>query len=122
MKVFKIFSVFMLFLLLTIRLKAQNTGVLPIQVNKLCVRILFLKTGETTASSNICAITAEKGLMMIDTGSLKSIASESRRIIEKDFNRNDFKYVINTSSGLGKTSGNQVYPKAIPSHQTLLCF
>ena len=83
MRVFKSISIFMVFFLLTTQIKAQNNYELPIRINKLGDRILFLKTGETTASSNIYAISTEEGMLMIDTGSLKSIAYKAREAVSR---------------------------------------
>lgn len=66
----------------------------------------------------VVAIATQKGLVVIDAGKSPTLTKEYRRIIEKEFGRNDFVYLINTHHHFDHTSGNQVFPEAtIISHQ-----
>jgi len=49
---------------------------------------------------------------LIDAGKSPTLTQKYRQIIEREFGRNDFKYVINTHYHFDHTSGNQVFPEA----------
>ncbi len=92
-------------------LAAQTEDNIPISKQRLSDRVLILS--ETLMSNNITAIAAEKGIVVVDTSGLPSTAAEIRRIIEQEFGRSDFAYVINTHSNWDHTFGNQVFPDAV---------
>jgi glyoxylase-like metal-dependent hydrolase (beta-lactamase superfamily II) len=46
---------------------------------------------------------------MVDTGKAPSLAREYRRIIEREFGRNDFIYAINTHYHFDHSNGNEVF-------------
>lgn len=92
-------------------LTAQTDDDIPITTQRLSNRVLVLS--ETLMNNNVVAIASEKGIVVVDTSGLPSTAAEIRRIIEKEFGRTDFAYVINTHSHWDHTFGNQVFPGAI---------
>jgi glyoxylase-like metal-dependent hydrolase (beta-lactamase superfamily II) len=56
---------------------------------------------------------------MIDTGKSPTLAAEYRKIIEREFGRNDFVYVINTHYHFDHTNGNGVFADAeIIAHES----
>jgi glyoxylase-like metal-dependent hydrolase (beta-lactamase superfamily II)/Tol biopolymer transport system component len=92
-------------------LAAQTNDDIPISIQRLSERVLILS--ETLMSNNVVAISAEKGIVVVDTSGLPSTAAKMRRIIEEEFGRSDFAYVINTHSHWDHTFGNQVFPDAV---------
>lgn len=74
-------------------------------------RVLVIKTGKATYDK-VIAIASEKGLVVVDTGLAPSLAREYRKIIEREFGRSDFRYVINTHYHYDHTNGNQVFAEA----------
>ncbi|MBN1272895.1 MAG: MBL fold metallo-hydrolase [Candidatus Aminicenantes bacterium] len=84
---------------------------IPITTQRLSDRVLVLS--ETVMGNNITAVASEKGIVIVDTSGLPSTAAKIRRIIEKEFGRNDFAYVINTHSHWDHSFGNQVFPEAV---------
>ncbi|MEI6749383.1 MAG: MBL fold metallo-hydrolase [Bacteroidota bacterium] len=80
-----------------------------IEVVKLKENVIIVKLG----SDVITAIAARKGIVVIDAGISNSLTSNYRSIIEKEFKRNDFAYLINTHSHPDHTGGNQMFSDAI---------
>jgi glyoxylase-like metal-dependent hydrolase (beta-lactamase superfamily II) len=75
-------------------------------------RVLIVHSGKIYFDQVIC-LASSKGLIMIDTGIAPSRTTEYRKIIEQEFGRNDFIYVINTHFHFDHTNGNQVFKDAI---------
>lgn len=92
-------------------LTVQKDDDIPITIQRLSDRVLILS--ETLMNNNVTAIASEKGIVVVDTSGLPSTAAKMRRIIEKEFGRTDFAYVINTHTHWDHTFGNQVFPDAI---------
>jgi glyoxylase-like metal-dependent hydrolase (beta-lactamase superfamily II) len=111
-----IFICFILTLSLTLaEIRADNEA--TIDFERFSDRVLIVKTGKVYFDQ-VIAIASERGLVLIDTGIAPSLTTEYRKIIEREFGRNDFTYVINTHYHFDHTSGNQVFPEAeIISHE-----
>jgi glyoxylase-like metal-dependent hydrolase (beta-lactamase superfamily II) len=92
-------------------LASQTDDDIPITLKRLSDRVLILS--ETLMRNNVVAIASEKGIVVVDTSGLPSTAAKMRRIIEKEFSRSDFAYVINTHSHWDHTFGNQIFSDAI---------
>jgi glyoxylase-like metal-dependent hydrolase (beta-lactamase superfamily II) len=92
-------------------LKAQADEDIPIAIQRLSDRVLVLS--ETLMNNNVTAIASEKGIVVIDASGLPSTATKMRKIIEKEFDRSDFAYVINSHSHWDHSFGNQVFPDAV---------
>lgn len=97
--------------LCTAFLTAQTDEDIPVTVQRLSDRVLVLS--ETLMGNNVTAIASQEGIIVVDTSGLPSTAAKMRRIIEKEFGRVDFAYVINTHSHWDHSFGNQVFPEAV---------
>ena len=75
-------------------------------------RILIVGYGEMQMDM-VAAVNTEKGVVIIDSGMSPSLTAKHRSIIEKEFGRSDFKYVINTHHHNDHTNGNQVFKDAV---------
>jgi len=84
---------------------------IPVEVVRLSDRVLVLK--EDVMSNNITAISSKKGIIVVDNSGFPSTARKMRRIIEKEFNRSDFAFVINTHFHWDHAWGNQAFPEAV---------
>lgn len=89
---------------------AQTNDDIPITTQRLSDRVLILS--ETLMRNNVVAVASEKGILVVDTTGLPSTAAKMRRIIEKEFGRTDFAYVINTHYHWDHSFGNQVFADA----------
>lgn len=103
-----IFCLLVLSIVLT-QLKADDK--VPTQFDRLSNRVLIIKTGEVY-QDQVIALATKKGLVVIDTGVAPSLTTEYRKIIEREFGRKDFTYVINTHYHFDHTDGNQVFKDA----------
>ncbi len=92
-------------------LTSQTDEDIPLTTQRLSDRVLILS--ETLMSNNVVAIASEKGIILVDTSGLPSTAAKMRGIIEKEFGRSDFAYVINTHSHWDHSFGNQIFPDAV---------
>ncbi len=61
----------------------------------------------------VSAIETQKGIIVIDAGISNSLTAKYRKIIEHEFKRTDFAYLINTHSHSDHTGGNQVFSDAV---------
>lgn len=96
---------------LALPVKALNEEEIPITVHKVSDRVIVLK--ETLMENNITAIASQKGLVIFDTSGTTSTAKKVRKLIEKEFGRNDWAYVINTHYHWDHAFGNQVFADTI---------
>ena len=88
----------------------QAEDEIPIEVVRVSDRVLVLK--EDVMGNNITAIASKTGLIIVDTSGYPSTARKVRGIVEKEFNRTDFAFVINTHWHWDHAWGNQVFPEA----------
>ena len=87
------------------------TDEVPTTFERHSERVLVVKTGKATYDK-VIAIASKKGLVVIDTGIAPSLARKYRKIIEREFDRSDFLYVINTHYHYDHSNGNQVFADA----------
>ncbi|MCW8810424.1 MAG: MBL fold metallo-hydrolase [Ignavibacteriaceae bacterium] len=80
-----------------------------ISVNKLNTKTLIVSLGYDV----VMAIETQKGIAVIDAGISNSLTAKYRKIIEREFKRHDFAYLINTHSHWDHTGGNQVFADAV---------
>jgi len=83
-----------------------------IKVEKLSDRVRLIRMGVGYYEAET-AIAAKKGIVVIDAGISNSLTSKYRSIIEKEFKRNDFAFLINTHPHSDHIGGNQVYSDAV---------
>ncbi len=60
----------------------------------------------------ITAINSEQGIVVFDAGISTALSIKYRKIIEKEFGRKDFAYLINTHSHADHVGGNRVFSDA----------
>ena len=61
----------------------------------------------------ITAFNTEDGIVVIDAGISNSLTQKYREVIQKEFGKNNFKYLINTHAHSDHTGGNQVFADAV---------
>lgn len=83
-----------------------------ITFERLSPKILIVKMGEVYPDQ-VVAVASEKGLVLIDSGISPTISKKYRYIIEREFGRDDFAYVVNTHHHFDHTNGNQVFSEAV---------
>jgi len=86
---------------------------LPLHQKRLSERALILWTGDQMQTIATVALATTKGIVVVETSLIRSDDARIRRAIEKEFGRNDFKYLINTHHHHDHTAGNQVYADAM---------
>jgi glyoxylase-like metal-dependent hydrolase (beta-lactamase superfamily II) len=110
MNIFKKLGLVISIVLLASVALPQTEDEIPIEVVRVSDRVVVLK--EDVMGNNITAIASKKGLIVVDTSGYPSTARRVRGIIEKEFNRNDFAFVINTHFHWDHAWGNQAFPEA----------
>ncbi len=110
MKTFKALGPLLLLLLLFSSVLPQAEEEIPVEVVRLSDRVLVLK--EDVVGNNITAIASKKGLVVVDDSGFPSTARKMRAIIEREFKRTDFAFVINTHFHWDHAWGNQAFPEA----------
>lgn len=66
----------------------------------------------TFGSDAVTAINSNEGIVVIDAGISTKLSSKYRKIIEKEFQSNNFKYLINTHCHPDHYGGNSVFEEA----------
>ena len=102
--------IFVFFSLLQAAEIPQAEEEIPIEVVRLSERVLVLK--EDVMGNNVTAIASKKGLIVVDNSGFPSTARKMRGIIEREFKRADFAFVINTHWHWDHAWGNQAFPEA----------
>ena len=102
--------IFVLFSLLQAAEIPQAEEEIPIEVVRLSERVLVLK--EDVMGNNVTAIASKKGLIVVDNSGFPSTARKMRGLIEREFKRADFAFVINTHFHWDHAWGNQAFPEA----------
>jgi glyoxylase-like metal-dependent hydrolase (beta-lactamase superfamily II) len=85
---------------------------LPLHQKKLSEKVLIVWTCDHMQSIATVALATEKGIVVIETSLIRSHDARIRQMIEKEFGRNDIKYLINTHYHHDHTCGNQIYSDA----------
>jgi len=76
-----------------------------IEIHKLNEQCLLINFGYDA----VTAINTSKGIVVIDAGISSGLTARYRKIIENEFQRNDFAYVINTHGHPDHVGGNSVF-------------
>jgi cyclase len=79
-----------------------------ISINRLNDKLMVVGIG----ADAVTAIATEKGIVIIDAGISGTLTSQYRKTIEKELNRNDFAYVVNTHGHHDHTFGNIAFNEA----------
>jgi len=111
MKSFRVLGLFVALLFFAAVALPQAEDEIPVEVVRLSDRVLILK--EDVMGNNVTAIASKKGLIVVDDSGFPSTARKMRGIIEREFKRTDFAYVINTHFHWDHAWGNQAFPEAV---------
>jgi glyoxylase-like metal-dependent hydrolase (beta-lactamase superfamily II) len=107
MRIPKTISVICLILLFSLGEEAKSSDSIPFEVKRLSERISVL-TG-IPVTCQVIALASEKGLVIFDTGLSRSFALDMKQIIQQEYGRKEFAYVINTHAHRDHSGGNQVF-------------
>ena len=107
---FIIITATLLLVLPPMLLQAQQE--LPLNQKRLSERVLLVWIGDYMQTITVVALNTTEGIVVIETSLIRSHDARIRRVIEKEFGRNDFKYLINTHYHHDHTAGNQIYSDA----------
>ena len=109
MKRFRYFVLLIISALLIGRTHAQSDDNIAIQIKRVSDRVLVLSG--SFMENNVVALATAKGLVVVDSTGIPNIARKMRKIIEKEFGRTDFKYLINTHFHWDHSWGNMAFPE-----------
>lgn len=85
---------------------------LPLHQKRWSDKVLFVGVCDYMQTIATVALATEKGIVVIETSLIRAHDARIRKVIEKEFGRNDFKYLINTHFHHDHTAGNQIYADA----------
>jgi glyoxylase-like metal-dependent hydrolase (beta-lactamase superfamily II) len=90
-----------------------------VDVEKLTERVLVLNFNNT-GIANLVAVKGQKGLVMIDTEVSPGVMRPIKQEIERQFQRDDWAYVVNTHAHMHHAGGNSLFEGAkIVGHDNL---
>jgi len=89
--------------------QAETFKGLPLHVEHLSDNAIRLWIGDYISSTAVSAIKTDKGIVVIDTTQCPTLDEQFRKIIAREFGRDDFKVLINTHEHGDHTYGNGVY-------------
>ena len=85
----KIIAAILVFVTLPMSIQAQSE--IPLHQKRLSDRVLIVWTGDYFQAIAVVALATEKGIVVIETGLIRSEVARIRQAIEKEFGRKDFK-------------------------------
>lgn len=88
----------------------QREAEFEFEIESLSDRVITI--AGLTGNSRAMAVNSEDGIMLIDTFWSPSIAEEAKAVIGRLFGRDEFSYVVNTSSDDMVSRGNSAFPGA----------
>ena len=100
-------------LLLPSSVGIRQADVLAIHTRRISDRVLVVWPGDHTQTTTMIAIASEQGMVVVDTESSWSVTAEIRDVIAREFQRDDFAFVINTHGHTDHGGGNQVFGDAV---------
>jgi len=83
-----------------------------LDIRKLTGKVLLIRYGIQSYDA-VTAVSTEKGIVVFDSGISPTITEKYRDIIEKEFGRKDFIYLISSHGHHDHVAGNQVFPEAV---------
>ena len=96
---------------------ARAQDQLEIYSKRLSDRVLLTWACHHFQGTNMAVVATDEGLVIIDTGLSPSTVRRQRDLVERELNRNDFRYLINTHMHNDHAFANQVFPEAtVVSH------
>lgn len=103
------FSLITLLLLGCVAVAGDKVNGLPLHVEKLSDNAIRLWVGDYVSSTAVSALNTDKGIVVIDATESPSLDKQFRKVIAREFDREDFVYLINTHEHADHTTGNGVY-------------
>lgn len=88
----------------------QSDAGMEFEVVRLSDRVIAISS--LTGNSRAMAICSEKGILLVDTFWSRGAAEEARVAIAREFGRDDFAYVVNSSADDLSSRGNSAFPGA----------
>lgn len=85
---------------------------IPLNLERMSDRVLVTWACDYFQGTNMVVIATEEGLVVIDTGLSPTTVARQRALVEAEFGRNDFRYLMNTHMHNDHAFANQVFPEA----------
>lgn len=91
---------------------AQAQDQLNINSKRLSDRVLLTWACDHFQGTNMAVVVTEQGLVVIDAGLSPSTVRRQRELVERELDRSDFRYLINTHMHNDHAFANEVFPEA----------
>ena len=95
------------------QVSAETIDGLPLHIEKLSAKAIRLWVGDYQSTTSVIALATKKGIVVVDTTEWPSLDAKLRKVIAREFGRDDFKLLINTHEHGDHTYGNQVYDDCV---------
>ncbi len=105
----KLLLVGVMLTLMVLPAMANSVEGLPLHVTKITANVIRIWAGDYVSATAVSAIATQKGIVVIDSTDIPKLDQAFRKVIEKEFGRKDFIYLINTHGHGDHTNGNSVY-------------
>lgn len=100
---------------------AEEIAGLPLHVRRLGENAVRIWLGDFVSSTAVVALATTKGIVVVDTVGIPKVDEALRKVIAREFGRDDFVMLINTHEHGDHTGGNSVYADCtIVGHEAIV--
>jgi glyoxylase-like metal-dependent hydrolase (beta-lactamase superfamily II) len=85
----------------------------PMKIIRLSQTMIIAQVGTDESAGRIFALNSDRGIVVIDTSSSPQTMQEAKDLIEAEFKRRDYAFVINSHDHVEHIGGNALFPAQI---------
>jgi len=100
-------------LFLFLPLLALTSVAEPMKIVRLSETMIIAQVGPDESAGRVFALNSDRGIVVIDTSSSPKTMQEAKDLIEAEFKRRDYAFVINSHDHVEHIGGNALFPAQI---------
>jgi len=85
----------------------------PMKIVRLSETMIIAQAGPDESAGRVFALNSDRGIVVIDTSSSPQTMQEAKDLIEAEFKRRDYAFVINSHDHVEHIGGNALFPAQI---------